>query len=43
MKTPDNFYGVSGNSLEQKAIKLKNVMIYNIDTQKYEPIEVDKL
>ena len=42
IKTPDNFYGVSGSSSEQKAIKLKNVMIYNIDAKKYEPIEVDK-
>ena len=42
IKTPDNFYCVSGSSSEQKAIKLKNVMIYNIDAKKYEPIEVDK-
>lgn len=42
IKTSGNFYGLTGSSERREAIKLKNVMIYNVDKEKYEPIEVDK-
>lgn len=42
IKTPDNFYGVTGSSSTLGATKLDDVMIYDYNTNKYESIEVDK-
>ena len=42
IKALDDFYAVTGSSNGPEAIKLKKVMIYNIDIKKYEHIEVDK-
>lgn len=42
VKTPSGFYGITGSSAKLKAVKLDAVMIYNIDTRQYEPIEIDR-
>jgi hypothetical protein len=42
IKMPDGFYGVSGSSARLGAVKFDNVMIYNLQKDDYEPIEVDK-
>lgn len=40
IKTPSGFYGVNRNHIE-KAIKYDNVMIYNIEKENYESIEIE--
>ena len=40
IKTPSGFYGVNRNKVSQ-VVKYDNVMIYNIEKDGYEPIEVE--
>jgi hypothetical protein len=40
IKTPSGFYGINRNYI-QEAVKYDNVMIYNIEIEDYEPIEVE--
>lgn len=50
IRTPKHMFGISyiydyswpDKNEKPEAIKLKDVMIYNIDTRKHEPIETDK-
>lgn len=41
IETPSGFYGLSGSSLEFQAIKYDDVMIYNIEIDDYESIEIE--
>ena len=40
IKTPSGFYGVNRNKIS-RAVKYDDVMIYNIEKEDYEPIEVE--
>ena len=42
IKTPNGFYGITGFNKDIEAVKLDNVMIYNIEKDDYEPIEIDQ-
>jgi len=42
IKTSGGFYGVTGSSARLKAVKFDNVMIYNVEKDDYEPIEVEQ-
>ncbi len=41
IKTPSGYYGATGSSARLEAKKFDDIMIYNADIEKYEPIEVD--
>ena len=42
IKTSNGFYGVTGSSMSLEAVKFNNVMIYNVEKNDYEPIEIDQ-
>ena len=41
IKTPNGFYGITGSSMSLKAVKFDNIMIYNVEKNDYEPIEIE--
>jgi|GEM_PF-2141639 len=42
VKTPDGFYGISGSSMNLEAVKFDDIMIYNLEKNDYESIDVDQ-